>query len=463
MTGTTLEEVREGVGPGDHAGVQRVLGVMTRMVVLYGLPPCTHFCFLFCTTVPYIPPGPEDGWLCCKRQCCFNTEESVVNQLRRDLWGGEHDLELEEIKDMVKQARTGALLQPDGKACCVHFARTAANVSNNFLYGGVKSNTDAVGQSDKSRSDVAIIAWFESLLPIADKMPDEDWYLLAASTKKTVFEWYLEDCEQFPMIFVPCQYEWFCTIWRQYYGKTVKLRRHCKFSKCDTCIRLREVKNNRKLTMEARYAARTELQAHYKNVKIERQMALTKAFDAVREPTEYLSICQDGTNQLPFGFPNFKEVDKSLGKHRLKTHLMIDIVHGRGCHVYITPEARVASDPNLTIECLQRTLKRIEAQDGYLPPVLYLQLDNCWRENKNSYVIAYLAWLVERKVFKKIFLSFLPVGHTHNEADQCASCLSIGCRNHDIKCLEDLQRVIKKSYFPVPEVEYISEVGTSYR
>ena len=147
-----LEEVREGVGPGDHAGVQRVLGVMTRMVVLYGLTPCTHFCFLFCTTVPYIPPGPEDGWLFCKRQCCVNTEESVVNQLRRDLWGGEHDLELEEIKDMVKQARTGALLQPDGKACYVRFATKAADVSNNFLYGA-KSNTDAVGQTNKSRFD----------------------------------------------------------------------------------------------------------------------------------------------------------------------------------------------------------------------------------------------------------------------------------------------------------------------
>ena len=108
--------------------------------------------FLFCTTVPYIPPGPEDSWLCCKRQCCVNTDQGVVNQLRRELWGGENDLELEEIKDMVKQARTGALLQPDGKACYVRFATKAADVSNNFLYGA-KSNTDAVGQTNKSRFD----------------------------------------------------------------------------------------------------------------------------------------------------------------------------------------------------------------------------------------------------------------------------------------------------------------------
>ena len=210
--------------------------------------------------------------------------------------------------------------------------------------------------------------------------------------------------------------------------------------------------------MEARHAARAKLLDHYADVKVERRLALQKAFDAVRQPTEFLSICQDGTNQLPFGFPNFREVDKSLGTERLKTHLMISLAHGRGAYVYITPEARVAGDPNLTIECLQRTLMSVEAQDGYLPPVLYLQLDNCFRENKNSYLVSYLTWLVERKVFKRIELSFLMVGHTHNECDQCASCFSIGCRNHDIKCLECLIRVIEKSYFPVPIVEYVPEV-----
>lgn len=407
--------------------------------------------------VPYEPPvGPDFAWTCCKRQCCINTDVDIVNKLRHDIWGG-LDLEVGEIKDMVQRSRVGVLLQSDGKPCCVKFATKAANVSNNFMYGR-KSETTGGSTSDRSRADVAILAWFESLLPIADKMPDTDWYLLSAATMKSVHEWYLEDCEQFPMIFVPCQYEWFCTVWRKFYGDMVKLRRHCKFSKCETCIQERGTKNNRKLTMEVRHAARAKLQEHYADIKVERQMSISKAFDAIREPGEFLSICQDGTNQLPFGYPNFREVDKTLGTDRLKTHLMIDIVHGRGCYVYITPEARVASDPNLTIECLQRTLASVEEHDGYLPPVLYLQLDNCFRENKNAYVVAYLTWLIERKVFKQILMSFLPVGHTHNEADQCASCLSIGCRNQDIKCLEDLHRVIQKSYFPTPIVEYVSEV-----
>lgn len=129
-------------------------------------------------------------------------------------------------------------------------------------------------------------------------------------------------------------------------------------------------------------------------IKNERQLALKKAFDAVRDPATWLSICQDGTNQLPFGYPSYVEIDKELNQHRIKTHLMISLVHGRGCYVYVTPEVRVPSDPNLTIECLQRTIQKVEAADGFLPPNLCLQFDNCWRENKNAYVLAYLTWLV---------------------------------------------------------------------
>ena len=36
---------------------------------------------------------------------------------------------------------------------------------------------------------------------------------------------------------------------------------------------------------------------------------------------------------------------------------------------------------NLTITCLLNTL--ISLKDS-LPPVMYLQMDNCWRENKNQ-------------------------------------------------------------------------------
>jgi hypothetical protein len=75
---------------------------------------------------------------------------------------------------------------------------------------------------------------------------------------------------------------------------------------------------------------------------------------------------------------------------------------------------------NATIEVIQRTLRHLESQ-GPLPEVLYLQMDNCWRENKNRYLFGYLALLVFRRIFRTVFIHFLPKGHTHEDIDQMFS------------------------------------------
>ena len=123
----------------------------------------------------------------------------------------------------------------------------------------------------------------------------------------------------------------------------------------------------------------------------------------------------------------------------------------------------IAGDPNLTIEVIQRELKRTEAELGMLPPALAIQLDNCFRENKNSYIINFCGWMVERGTRAPcaivycgmsclvlgavglfaggIFISFLPKGHTHNEMDQCASLISIAVRRKDIHTRQQLHDV----------------------
>ena len=50
-------------------------------------------------------------------------------------------------------------------------------------------------------------------------------------------------------------------------------------------------------------------------------------------------------------------------------------------------------------------------------------LDNCFRENKNQYVFAYLASLVDLNVFNSVTVDFLVKGHTGNEVDQLFSIL----------------------------------------
>ena len=115
---------------------------------------------------------------------------------------------------------------------------------------------------------------------------------------------------------------------------------------------------------------------------------------------------------------------------KAKYHLIGVIAHGIGSWVY-TMSDKWKSDANVTIEVLQRVLTAIEQQRGGLPSTLYVQMDNCGRENKNQWVLAYLSWLVQRGVFETIELSFLPVGHTHEDIDQLFSRLAVYLRSHD--------------------------------
>lgn len=50
----------------------------------------------------------------------------------------------------------------------------------------------------------------------------------------------------------------------------------------------------------------------------------------------------------------------------------------------------------------QERFKQIVNQEGGLPTRLFIQMDNCGRENKNQYVLAFLFLLVEFKVFDEV-------------------------------------------------------------
>jgi hypothetical protein len=90
--------------------------------------------------------------------------------------------------------------------------------------------------------------------------------------------------------------------------------------------------------------------------------------------------------------------------------------------------------------------------------VLYLQADNCGRENKNHALFCYLGWLVERAVFKEIHLSYFHVGHTHFGPDQVASRISCCARCADIYTRLDNARILRDSYTPKLDFEHLDDV-----
>lgn len=102
----------------------------------------------------------------------------------------------------------------------------------------------------------------------------------------------------------------------------------------------------------------------------------------------------------------------------LKTHITGAIMHGQSNSFYIDLN-QWPHDPNMTITCLLNSLCRGRRS---FPPKLYIQCDNCGRENKNKYVLGFLAYLCVAGYVKEASIDYLTNGSTMlyqaNEIDQ---------------------------------------------
>jgi hypothetical protein len=121
--------------------------------------------------------------------------------------------------------------------------------------------------------------------------------------------------------------------------------------------------------------------------------------------------------------PFWLNAPKCLGAdYSLKNRVIGVIAHGFGTFLYwVTPQLK--HDTDLTIECLRRTILKYQQEKGSLPPVLYLQMDNA-SDNKSRRFFSFIAYLISKNIFQKIKVSFLVVGHTHEDIDGFFSVIS---------------------------------------
>ena len=131
-------------------------------------------------------------------------------------------------------------------------------------------------------------------------------------------------------------------------------------------------------------------------------------YKARRSPSKYLTIILDGMDQSKTDVPNLRRVCKSTANlQKLRTHLVGAIMHSGLCPMGkafngIFDLFQWKHDSNLTMNILVILLASFNDRFG-LPTVLNIQLDNCWRENKNKYVFSLLSLLVEWSVFDKVW------------------------------------------------------------
>jgi hypothetical protein len=186
------------------------------------------------------------------------------------------------------------------------------------------------------------------------------------------------------------------------------------FSKCDVCARLKQLIIGCKPGDPRLPDLQAELQAHRDQVQLARARLNARAQLARSFPQHFLHLIIDGMDSAKTWSPHVvthflaSKGFSHAGKH-LQTKLVGVLAEGICFSGYVT-YPHYEQGANLMVTVLQRALVNHITNFGSLPPVLFLQLDNCGRENKNHTVLAYLAWLVQERVFHRIYIDFLPVG-----------------------------------------------------
>lgn len=113
--------------------------------------------------------------------------------------------------------------------------------------------------------------------------------------------------------------------------------------------------------------------------------------------------------ELPW-FSNKKQISDKFDQH-----LQGVLEHGKNFTMYRT-FGNIKGDSNPAIHSMLLQLqKRVELY-GKLPPTVYIQIDG-GPENANSYLLAVCELIVARRWCETIYLTRLPVGHTHEDID----------------------------------------------
>ena len=378
--------------------------------------------------------------------------ESAIEEARKPLYDANMDRPT--MRAILKENWKKHLLLPDNTPCCLTMATEIFACSRALLFPDSRPKQSRSEASSESPKAAGVCSWFFSLRRELDVMPDGGgWYMVNQPKRRYVYEDYAEDAADWPELYPFVQQSYFNYLWRTLFNE-IRLRKHCRFTKCPFCVTQREVSQDRNLSPETRQEAKRKLRLHLSWAhKRERGLYMEKIAKARKEPSKYISIAIDGTDKFPNGFPHFFEVTKETDGVRLKVHIIVVMVHGSRPRVYLGWES-LKSDPNLVCECLFRTLRAEEFLRGKLPDTLYLQVDNCWRENKNTYTEKFLEWISERKVFSQIFASFLPKGHTHFDCDQFASRITEATKFINITSMDQLTKLIEDCYSPAPVVDY---------
>jgi hypothetical protein len=291
---------------------------------------------------------------------------------------------------------------------------------------------------------------------VGDKAPNRDnkVQLPGIYTKSSIYDIYVHHVTT---LFTGDEHEplsksSFLEIWKNVYPN-VTLTKFCQVSgKCSTCHWLyerQEVFKSEKELEAIKYFA----SIHKVLIQMERSVYMRKRQLAQERPDLYMSVIIDGMSQdhciLPF------LANKNTRSVVLKQKIVGAKQHGFSRTFYRT-FPHVSSGSNVAVEVLTREIERrmdyCKIKGKVMPNWLFVQIDG-GPENTSKTFYAFCDQLVKLKIFKRIEVSRLPVGHTHEDIDALFGVLWKSSRKKTMITPQDWKRMAMETF----EVDYVED------
>ena len=323
-----------------------------------------------------------------------------------------------------------------------------------------------------------IVSWvLKKAQDSSDKMPKGDHMRLPYMSLKSMFGDYEESmsrCEGSGLI---ASFSYFCKVWHDSDElKHIDLQRKTgDFSKCEVCLKLEEqLCKFAHRDHEGREEILKQFRGHLTLVFLERKSYYSRRYlGRLSLLTLFcLSIIVDGSTQKSMVAPRLKDHAKNHDFETIQQSITAVLVHGCGTYLY-SHEPWVKKGSRLTCTVLSKTFEKLAEdipafKERGLPKTVFIQMDNCSGDNKNKIIFGYFLGLVESGCFDTVVVSFLLVGHTHEDVDQVFSRISEYLSTRSIYSLDEFDEYVKAAVHSTKSpnketanvnVERISAVG----
>ncbi len=409
--------------------------------------------------------------LCCKKRKCF--QSSNVDFLRAKMKQYRQMSEADRRRTLTEMMGSDRQILFDGRRVCTQFLKKAFRFSpelqksvtnSNYINTSITASTSTVrsatitAKAERNQSSEnyspgrdSIVCFLERLADsTGDRMPDINEIHLPFFKKRDVYNYFVKEFKQLhpdPSKEKLPTRPYFYSSWKRCCDH-IKVRKLGRFAKCAICEQLREARSKALIRNDLKELKQIQEQKkqHNEFIARERREYKKKRDMSKLHPSDYLSIIVDGADQSAFGLPHFMVKTKDDRGHSLKVRLIGLLGHYQENRLRLfTLTEEYPTGANHIVEAIHRYLNE-RINQSVLPRILFIQLDNCIKENKNRYLFAYMESLIHWNIFDEVTMGFLPVGHTHEDIDQTFSRTSDRLRSNNAITLGELHEELRHTY-----------------